>query len=229
MGGREQGDQVMNQKFSIGEALEFGWNTMTGNFGVLMLYMGVPYAVMFILQLLIGAPFEFVKDLKPYKAVTMIPNFIVSTYTTCVLYKVGLRLYDGKPLSFGAICPSADKYWSYVNKAIVVGFKIMLGMFLLLVPGIIWGLQRTFFGIAILDDEAPQEDTIKLSIDITKGQLWQLIMFGLVGSVISLAGFICLIVGVIPASMVTFLAHVHVYKQLMKMSQGTSNRLVQQA
>jgi uncharacterized membrane protein len=216
--------------FSIEQALGFGWRTMTANFGKMLLYLGVPYAVLFALQIATHLPFEYIESLKSWKPITTLSDLLLASMFSLIIIKVGLRVYNDQPLSFGEIMPTGRQIWSYIGASVVVGLTVVAGVILLIVPGIIWGVKRQFFGFAMIDRELGAGDSIKLSCEITKGQVWHLLGWGLLMMVIHIAGLLCLVIGVIPAAIVTFLAQVYIYKQLAGGgAPADENRLVRPA
>jgi len=56
-------------------------------------------------------------------------------------------------------------------------------------------------------------ESLRLSWAATKGRVLRMLALDLAGFLVILLGFVCLVVGVIPASLVAYLAWTHFYRE----------------
>ncbi len=204
------------EKFSIEDALSYGWGTMTNNFGNLLVYMGAPIFATIVLELVLSFGLsQLPNSLKMLGGLQIIFNILLGAMATTVIVRVALKVYDQQPLLPTDLIPNFSHVSTYVTASIVVGLKVLLGFFLLIVPGIIWQIRREFFPFFIVDQNANMGESIANSITLTKDNTGRLFLFGLLCFVINMAGLILFVVGIIPAIMITFMASVHVYRELL--------------
>jgi uncharacterized membrane protein len=101
------------------------------------------------------------------------------------------------------------------------GLIVLGGLILLIVPGIIWGIQFQFFAYYILTEGCSPVEALKKSAAITKGSKVNLFLFGLLMALVNLAGLLCLVVGLVVTVPTTLVAMAYVFRKLS----GTSQRL----
>ncbi len=91
----------------------------------------------------------------------------------------------------------------------------MVGLILLIIPGIIWAIQFCFYDYLIVDRGFGPVDALKKSSEITKGVKLDLFVFGMLLGIINLLGFICLVVGLFVTIPTTMVAMAFVYRKLL--------------
>ena len=92
--------------------------------------------------------------------------------------------------------PFQRNYWNVVIANIVVGIIVGLGIFMLIVPGIIFACRLAFVPYLVVDREMDVMDALRVSWDMTRGYGWQIFLMGLLAIPIVILGLICFIVGV---------------------------------
>ncbi len=91
----------------------------------------------------------------------------------------------GHDTSFGAIVRVAmSRMGLYMRVSLYATLKVMTGILLLIVPGILWGLHYYFSFLAITT-ESPQTNVLELSTKIMKRYLWPLLRLFLIILVIA--------------------------------------------
>jgi len=108
----------------------------------------------------------------------------------------------------------ARPFWKYVGGKFAVAIVVLLGLILLVVPGIVAAVALIFVPYLIVDKKLGPIDAIKESWRITKGHKWQLFLLMLVLGLINIAGALALLVGLLVSIPVSMLAMVHVYRAL---------------
>ena len=92
-------------------------------------------------------------------------------------------------------------YWNAVLANILVGAIVIVGLFLLIIPGIIFACKLAFTPYLVVDQKMAVIEAVKGSWRMTNGHAWTVFLIGLLAIPICIAGLICLVVGIIPAFM----------------------------
>ena len=92
-------------------------------------------------------------------------------------------------------------YWNAVLANILVGAIVIIGLFLLVIPGIIFACKLAFTPYLVVDQKMAVIEAVKESWRMTNGHAWTVFLIGLLAIPISIAGLLCLVVGIIPAFM----------------------------
>jgi uncharacterized membrane protein len=109
-------------------------------------------------------------------------------------------------------------FWRFVGGQVIFGLIVLLGLILLIVPGIIWGLKYMFTPYLIIDRGLMPMEAIRESGRITQGHKWELFLLGLALAGINILGLLCLIVGLFVTVPVSALASVYAYRFLERQS-----------
>jgi hypothetical protein len=92
-----------------------------------------------------------------------------------------------------------ENYLHIVLANLLVVALVILGLFALIVPGIIIGCRLAFVSYIIMDKKLDPIEAVELSWKLTKGHGWQIFLLGFVSIFIAILGFCLLIVGIFPA------------------------------
>ena len=92
--------------------------------------------------------------------------------------------------------PFQRNYWNVVIANIVVGIIVGLGIFMLIVPGIIFACRLAFVPYLVVDREMDVMDALRVSWDMTRGYGWHIFLMGLLAIPIVILGILCFVVGV---------------------------------
>lgn len=146
-----------------------------------------------------------------------------------VLAKMGatqlaLKAHDNaESVTFGNLW-APHPFWKYIGGSILVGIIVVIGLILLIVPGIIWALRYMFVPYLIMERKLTPFAALKESARITYGHKWQLL--GLLGLIvlINILGAILLLVGLLVSIPVSSLAMVHTYRTLSGQAPSTQTQ-----
>ena len=111
-------------------------------------------------------------------------------------------------------------FWKYVGTAILTALVVVIGLILLIVPGIIFALMFMFGYYFVIDKNLGPIEALKSSKRITKGHLGKLALFALAIAGLNLLGVVCLIVGLLVSMPVSMLAMARAYIVLSGSSQN---------
>jgi len=191
-----------SNRFSIGEALSYGWKKLQENLRPLVSAALAILAVNLIFWLL-GRGF----------LVSLI-GWFVSLLITLGLIRIALKIVDGEPVETADLFQRADLALPYFVASVIVGVVVGIGLVLLVVPGIYLAVTFGFFGYNIVDKEHGIIESIEQSAAITRAQKWDLFAFGVVLFFFNLAGAIALGVGLLITVPVSMLALAYVYRKI---------------
>ena len=200
------------EKFSISEAIHFGWNTMKSNLGF---FIGL-----LILVFLFSSLFSIIAA-KATEAniflgiIFYIADFSLSIIISIGLVKIALRFCDNEKGRFADLFSQYPLFPQYLVGSILYGLIVFAGTILLIIPGIIWGIQFCFYDYFIVDKGLGPIEALKRSSAITKGVKWDLFLFFLILSGINLLGALCLLIGLFVTIPTTMVALAFVYRKLM--------------
>lgn len=94
-----------------------------------------------------------------------------------------------------------ENYLHIILANLLVFALVVLGLFALIVPGIIIGCRLAFVSYIIMDKKLDPIEAVELSWKLTKSHGWQIFFMGFVSIFIFIFGLLLLIVGIFPAIM----------------------------
>ena len=92
-------------------------------------------------------------------------------------------------------------YWNAVIAGLVTTIIIVIGIFMFIVPGIIFACRLAFVPFLVIDQKMEAMEALKASWAMTKGHGWTVFFMGLLAFFIIIAGLIVLIFGVLISAM----------------------------
>jgi hypothetical protein len=153
------------------------------------------------------------------------------------------QLLIGTPIAFGAayawlraargikpevsdlFVPFQRCYVPAVAAGLLVEIVLIVGFVLLVVPGIILAVRLSFVPFLVVDEGLGPTEALFESWRRTGGHSWTIFGTGLLAILIVIVGFILLIVGSIPATMLAYLALASLYAAVTarKAARGVSS------
>lgn len=200
----------MTKTVSIEEALRFGWKTFQANAGFMI---GVTVTAV----LLMGAPGFIPRGSSGLVGLAL--RLVVMVWQIFIgigLLKITLALCVNQKPSFGILFSGSDVLGQMILGRIFYTIVLVIGLVLLIVPGIIWALQRLFYSYLIVDQKLSAVEALKKSGSITYGIKLDLFLFLLGVGILNLLGLICFGVGLFVTLPVTLLAFTDVYRKALE-------------
>ncbi|MGZ8415599.1 MAG: hypothetical protein ACXWVQ_01240 [Methyloceanibacter sp.] len=105
-------------------------------------------------------------------------------------------------------------FWKYLGASLLLSLAVAIGLVLLIVPGVIFGLMFMFTTFIVIERELGPIDAMNASNQLTRGHKWQLLGLVLLLVLINLLGLMALVVGLLVSIPVSTLAFVHAYRVL---------------
>lgn len=92
-----------------------------------------------------------------------------------------------------------ENYLHIVLANLLVTALVILGLFALIIPGIIIGCRLVFVSFIVMDKKLDAIEAVELSWKLTRGHGWKIFLMGISSFFILVFGLILLIVGIFPA------------------------------
>lgn len=221
----------MNKAFSIKEAFNYGYRATIDHFqllcGITIITLLANMAVNLIshfagwhyqldfpetrnLWTLTYVIFMTAQKMAGYFVLaTLIPTFFNLGYL-----KVGLELYDQKKADFKTFFSCAHLVIRTWLASMIYGAIVIVGLMLLILPGIYLAIRYMYFMFFIVDKDVSIQDSFKQSAEITRGNVFQLFVLGLILFLVEALGALLLGIGLIFTTPVAMMAAVYVYRKL---------------
>ncbi len=133
---------------------------------------------------------------------TMLYSFLVKPviqYGGNIIFVQAVR--KNKPDFEYLIKGFVENYLHIILANLLVIALVVLGLFALIVPGIIIACRLAFVSYIIMDKKLDPIEAVELSWKLTKGHGWQVFLLAFVSFFIAILGFCLLIIGIFPALM----------------------------
>ena len=195
------------KRFSLDEAIRFGWETVKANLGLMVGLTIVVWAVSGAGQALRFMP-----------VLGSIGSWLLGTIMSMGVIRIVLKFVDGGKGDFNDLFNSFDVFLDYLGASVLYALIVAGGLCLLIVPGIYWAIKFGFYGYFIIDRKMGAMDALKASSALTRAVKWDLFVFGLAVLGINVLGAICLGVGLLVTQPLTTLAMGFVFRRLQATS-----------
>jgi uncharacterized membrane protein len=217
-----------------------GFQLTTRNFGtialVLLVYMGVNLVAGVVLtamdsslglakqEIIVPPTAESPQEVKiqeffaKYQTTPSVPHQIITqllgVFLSIGVIRIGLNLVSGKEASIGMLFSGANKILPMIGAYIIFGAAMVIGLMLLVVPGIYIAMRYGQFFYAIIDKDMGIIESFKYSSSITTNNRMNLFVLALLYVLVALAGFLALCVGIFFAIPVIYMSGVVAYRWL---------------
>jgi uncharacterized membrane protein len=197
---------------SVKECLRFGWKTFRSR---PWFFVGAT-AIIFAVSMVSGELDSFAH--KPDAAFFGLIVGLVAAIISVLLYmgevSFALRAHDAPSAVSLRDLWAPRPFWKAVGTVIIVMVGTVIGLILLIVPGVIFIVLTAFALPLVMDKGLGPIEAIKRSIALTKGNRWNLFLLMLACLGISILGFLALFVGLLVSTPVTLFAVIHAYRTL---------------
>ena len=146
--------------------------------------------------------------------VGMILNILLSAFVGMGAIAFGLKAFEDAEKADIHDLWHPKPYLEYVLSSIIVQIAVVVGLILLIVPGVILALMFSMTSFLIVSRDMKAIDAIKESMRITEGNRLELflLMIALLG--INILGAICLVVGLLVSVPVSLFALISAFRAL---------------
>lgn len=202
-------------ELSVRECLSFGWNT----------YKARPWLfvasslIIFGLSIASDLPRVLVEDLPGTSGAVLVFIAGVIGVLLSFLITMGktafyLHAHDSVSTVHFKDLWHSRHYLKFVATSVIAGGLTVLGLLLLIVPGIIVGIMFGFALYLVIDKDRGVIESLKESAALTKGNRWKMFGLGLAILGINILGLLALVIGLLVTLPVSTLAVIHAYRTL---------------
>jgi uncharacterized membrane protein len=212
------------QGFSAPEAIGWGWRKFSQNVGPVLLAVLVgfgAFAVVAILSALMGGTVQFsatptdpmgMEPKGPADVVAQILGWLVGSLYTATFARAALDVADGQQFDFFDALKRIP-VGKVLIAALLVGLATIVGLILLVIPGLIVIFLTYLTQYAVVDQpQASPVDAIKMSAGLIKDNVGQSLLLALLTFLVMVAGFCALCVGLVVAYPVTIFAAANAFR-----------------
>jgi uncharacterized membrane protein len=194
---------------AVGEMLRFGWETFKKR---PWFFIGTVVLVALVSSILSALAPDPVTN--AFDFVLALAIIVLNIFIEMGLVAFALKVHDGVDGATFKHLWHPQSFWKYVGVKILTGLIVVVGLVLLIVPGIIAAIALIFATYLVVDRNLGPIEAIKESARLTKGHRWQLFLLALAIIGINILGAIALLVGLVVTIPVSLLAVVHAYRKL---------------
>lgn len=217
---------MQTKYFSSKNIFKEAWSYFTRHIVLLvsasLLYMFLPAAIDQVLRAF--SPFLVESSssswLLPIRQALSGLTYLLQLWLLVGLSKICLNITNNKPAGFQDFLIPFKVFIRFLGSWFLFCLIVIGGLILLIIPGFIWALKYMFYPYLILDKGLGSVDAIKASAKLTDGVKWQLAGFFFLSILMGIIGVLCLVVGVLVAFPVIFIAQALIYRNLYRQTFG---------
>lgn len=212
----------------IKEAVKTGWQGMKEHLGFFLLTLVSAFVIRMVPRLIIEVVGKTVDKNAPTPqqiaiAVVLIvfalAMWVLEMIIGMGLMRIPLKIYDKQKAVFSDLFSCYPLFFKYLGGVILYILIVLGGTLLLIVPGIIWAAQYSFYPLIIIDKNVGPVTALKMSSRMTRGIKGKLLWLWLALLGINILGLCAFVVGLLITIPVTMLAGVYAYRTLSAQSQ----------
>lgn len=151
----------------------------------------------------------------------------VFTYGSDMIFVQSVRKH--KPDFEYLVKGFAENYFHIILASLLVTALILLGLFVLIIPGIIIACRLVFTSYIVMDKKLDPIEAVELSWKLTRGHGWRIFLMGFVSFFIILFGLMLVIVGIFPAIMWVSSSFATLYESVLREKEPVTAPVVQPA
>jgi len=121
-----------------------------------------------------------------------------------------------------------ENYLHIILANLLVFALVVLGLFALIIPGIIIACRLVFVSYIIMDKKLDPIEAVELSWKLTKGHGWTIFFMGFTSIFLIIFGLLLLIVGIFPAIMWVCSSFATLYQSVLQEKEKPAEQVTQQ-
>jgi len=193
---------MSDNKFSKADAIKFGWETTTGNIGLLVLG--------WVIFIAIGMMPVFASD----SWVVMVVAWVFDAVVWMGLIRMTLRFVDGDKGELADLFSTFPLILKFLVASVAVGVVVMVGFCLLVIPGIYWSIRLYMFPWVLVDKDVGPFEAMRQSWEMTRGSCWNFFLLALLLGAVNILGTIALLIGLLITVPLSIVAIGYAYRRL---------------
>ncbi len=204
--------------FSVGEVLKFSFEEWKKNW---MLWLGITLFAVLIPMLPQALLMNISEDaILPQIGLHTI-RLLLTVFVHMGILTVALKAAKEQSFTFSDFFSKFHLFPSYLLGKILFIAGMIIGLFLLIVPGIIFALKFNLWPFFVLDRDAGGVDALKESNKVVEGAKWDIMLFWIGALILNIFGFLLLGVGFLITWPVTLIAWSKIYLKLTTVTDVT--------
>lgn len=216
------------QPWEVGEVFRSAWELFKPNWGPLVAAIFVssfigalPQQVPTMLQLSGSLEPESI-SLRVLTVLAAIVGWLIREFFAAGFTRACLNTVRTGNARFGDVFSAGRQYLPYLLASFLLTLAIVLGLALLIVPGVILALGLWMTGFYLIDQGLDPIAAMRASWEASKGQKAAFLVLALAEVGVLILGLAACCVGFLAASMVALLARTIVYLRVAGLAQGTA-------
>lgn len=209
----------MKKSISVGETLKLSWDSFKENVWVLILFVLMTLAVE-VLFGMFSCSREVLENGVEKASLgwgcTFVNffHYIVNVLILLGFATVAVIAAKGQKIQFQDFFSKFNLFFHYLVASVLYSVILAVGLVLLIVPGIYWGIKYALFPFMVVENKAFGWTALKLSAQATYGAKWDL--FGLYVAILLIlfAGLLTFGLGLFIAIPLTWIAQAYAWKKL---------------
>lgn len=173
-------------------------------------------AILFVGMIIVSLVLNVFNSMELPSLINFVVNQAVNSALSIALTIGLLQIVRGKELEVSRLWKEPKLIWTMFLTNLLLGIMIMIGLILLIVPGIYLALKYGFATILVVDENLGPLNALKRSAELTSGRKMFIFVFGLCALLINLVGALALLVGLIITVPVTAVAGTLMYDRIKK-------------
>lgn len=198
---------MQSKSFKIVDMIKEGWELTKINIGFLVVYQIILF---FLIWLFSGSQTDWKLIFSPIQIV----GWIIILLGKMGFYHSALLLTKGLKPRFNEFYSHWRLLFSWIIASFLFGIMFAVGLFLLILPGLLVWAIFGFYPFFILDKGSGPIEALKQSAKATKEIRWQVLLLFLACAGLDLLGLLFFGVGLLIAAPVTLIAIATVYRKI---------------
>lgn len=197
--------------FSINASLGAGWDTFKKRPWFLI---GAPillYIGFILVSVVLG---EIGKIGTVLSLAAGFANIVINIFVGMGMISFLLKAYDDPMKLTLRDFWHPEPFWKYVGASLLSCVLVVVGLILLVVPGIILSIVLMFAPYLVIARSLGPVEALKESARITRGHRWALFGLVLMMALVNIVGLLALVAGLLVTIPVTSLAVIHAFRTL---------------
>ncbi len=195
----------------VSGSLSDGWAAFKSSPGVLV---GMLIVLMIISGLVEAILKSSLGDSGVYQSFSGLWSLVQNVLAAGFVFS-SLKIVRGEDVAFGELFAGFNKFLPIFLAALLVSIAVLVGLVLLVVPGIILALGLSQWMLLIMDRDAGAMDSLKASWEMMRGYKVSLFILGLALIGINLLGALALVVGLLVSLPFSACAGAAFYERVM--------------
>ncbi len=189
----------------VSDCIKFGWNTFKAR---PWFFVGT-ILITFVIQALVALLQEGAPGI-----ISSLLSIVVSILISTGFIHVYLKAHDNVSAPTFKDLWNPKPFFNYLLLYIILGIIVLVGLILLVVPGIIFALMFSLAGFLVIEKNMSPIEALKESARLTKGSRVKILLLGLALIGLAILGMIPLMLGLLVVSPLSMLALAHAYRTL---------------